>query len=114
MNALVLACVPLFVDEVVNIGRLTAQSQFSPNRGSLERASTEATELFAAAYDERMEEYSSVGSDWLRLILSKFGRHFSEAVTGGEISPQIYTDAQMEVVRMHAALVGVVPELFKP
>ena len=60
-----------------------------------------------------MGEYSEVGNDWFRIVLSKFGRHFCEAVGRGEPSLEVYLDAQAEVVRMHASLVQLAPELFK-
>lgn len=61
-----------------------------------------------------MDEYASVGADWFRVVLPKFGRHFCNAVNEGELSMEIWGDAQLEVVRMHVALVGLVPELFNP
>jgi hypothetical protein len=73
-----------------------------------------ATEIFRDLYDARMAEYAAVGDDWSRKVLFKFGRNFSEALNEGELSYQIYMDAQMEGVRMHSALVGFTPELFKP
>lgn len=83
------------------------------NREAIESAKAEASELFRNLYIERMGEYSEVGNDWFRIVLSKFGRHFCEAVGRGEPSLEVYLDAQAEVVRMHASLVQLAPELFK-
>lgn len=77
-------------------------------------AAAVATQIFRDLYDDRTEEYAGVDTDWFRLILLKFGRHFSEAVNGGELSMEIFMDVQAEAVRMQVALLDCAPELFKP
>lgn len=77
-------------------------------------AAAVATQIFRDLYDDRTEEYAGVGTDWFRLILLKFGRHFFETVNGGELSMEIFMDVQAEAVHMQVALLDCAPELFKP
>lgn len=101
MDSLVLATVDVFAQEIRQDLRDPAE------------ATAVASEMFFSTYNQRMDEYAAVGEDWFRIILSKFGRHFSKAVNRGELSMEIYLDSQGEAVRMHAAFVAFVPELFK-
>lgn len=141
MDQLVLASLQVFVKEVRDNVRVkwTTNSEDSPEYGAhnrivtreqanvarkrinealnqevLESATFEATEIFKNLYEQRADEYGSVGQDWFRIILSKFGWHFCEAVNGGELSPDIYLHVQAEVVRMHATLANSAPWLFRP
>lgn len=104
MDALVAATIRLFTEEI----------RADPNIENSNDAAVVATQIFRDLYDDRTEEYAGVGTDWFRLILLKFGRHFSEAVNRGELSMEIFMDVQAEAVRMQVALLDFGPELFKP
>ena len=102
------------MDALVSSGIAVFAEEMRPNLNDPTEANELALQMFMPLYDKRMDEYASLGDDWFRLVLSKFGRHFSEAVNDGELSMEIYLDAQSEVVQMHRALLEFTPELFKP
>jgi hypothetical protein len=72
-----------------------------------------ARELLLSTYDERMDEYASVGDDWLKEVLVRYGAHVAAAMSECERSFELAMAAQVNMVALHTAMMERAPEFFR-